>query len=229
MLFDLQSRRRRTGVKIIYLLLAVLMGGGLILFGVGAGNGNGGLLNSFTGNGSGGNSAQNSAVTAALKSAEKKVTADPNSASAWQALMLARYNVAGSGSNYNTTSEAFTASGKAELTQVIAAWDKYSALVKGTPDQSTALLAARAFSTTGDFSGATLAWQDFINTAPTEVKGYECLALTGYAAKKTSLATEAAAKAVALTPKLDQLELKQEFTTVKGSQTDAEEAAAASC
>ena len=52
MLFDLRSRGRRRTVQAVYLGLALLMGGGLVLFGVGAGNGLGGLLNAFTGNGS---------------------------------------------------------------------------------------------------------------------------------------------------------------------------------
>ena len=62
MLFDLRSRGRRRTVQVVYLGLAILFGGGLILFGVGTGSG-GGLLNAFTGNGS--SSSQNSAVTAA--------------------------------------------------------------------------------------------------------------------------------------------------------------------
>ena len=53
MLFDLRSRGRRRTVQVVYLGLAVLMGGGLVLFGVGTGNGVGGLLNAFSGNGSG--------------------------------------------------------------------------------------------------------------------------------------------------------------------------------
>ena len=52
MLFDLRSRGRRRTVQAVYLGLAVLIGGGLVLFGVGAGNGLGGLLNAFTGGGS---------------------------------------------------------------------------------------------------------------------------------------------------------------------------------
>ena len=48
MLFDLRSRGRRRAVRVIYVGLAVLMFGGLVLFGVGAGNGLGGLLNAFT-------------------------------------------------------------------------------------------------------------------------------------------------------------------------------------
>ena len=51
MLFDLRSRGRRTTVRGVYLTLAILMGGGLILFGVGTGVGGGGLLNAFSGGG----------------------------------------------------------------------------------------------------------------------------------------------------------------------------------
>ncbi len=39
MLFDLRSRGRRRTVQFVYLGLAILLGGGLVLFGVGAGNG----------------------------------------------------------------------------------------------------------------------------------------------------------------------------------------------
>jgi hypothetical protein len=46
MLFDLQSPGRRTAVKVIYTALAVVMRGGLVLFGVG-GNPSGGLLDAF--------------------------------------------------------------------------------------------------------------------------------------------------------------------------------------
>src|SRR4051794_41673704 len=63
MLFDLQGKRRRV-VQATYLILAILMGGGLILFGVGSGNISGGLFDAITGkdsnSGGGGNSAGNS-------------------------------------------------------------------------------------------------------------------------------------------------------------------------
>ncbi len=82
MLFDLRSRGRRRTVQAVYLGLAVLMGGGLILFGVGAGNGFGGILNAFTGNGSGNN--QKQVVSQQEKQALAAVKANPNSAAAEQ-------------------------------------------------------------------------------------------------------------------------------------------------
>ncbi len=49
MLFDLRGRGRRRTVRVIYGGLALLIGAGLVFFGVGAGVGGGGLLNSLTG------------------------------------------------------------------------------------------------------------------------------------------------------------------------------------
>ncbi|HEY4830836.1 MAG TPA: hypothetical protein VIH85_28975, partial [Solirubrobacteraceae bacterium] len=68
MLFDLRSRGRRRTVQAVYLFLALLIGGGLVLFGVGAGNGFGGLLNAVTGSSGSG---QTQAVSSAEKTAIK--------------------------------------------------------------------------------------------------------------------------------------------------------------
>src|ERR1700746_2816495 len=115
MLFDLRSRGRRRTVQAVYLGLAIVLGLGLVLFGVGAGNGLGGLLNAFTGNGSGSN--QSSVVSAQETSALKAVKADPNSAAAWSQLLQARWSTAGQSGNYNSTTGTFTASGKKKLAE----------------------------------------------------------------------------------------------------------------
>ena len=50
MLFDLRGSGRRRTVKIVYIALAFLMGGGLVLFGIGGGGGiSGGLVDAITG------------------------------------------------------------------------------------------------------------------------------------------------------------------------------------
>ena len=51
MLFDLQGKRRRV-VQVTYLGLAILMGGGLVLAGIGS-DASGGLLDAFKGGGGG--------------------------------------------------------------------------------------------------------------------------------------------------------------------------------
>ena len=49
MLFDLRSRGRRRVIKVIYTMLALLLGGGLVLFGIG-GDVQGGLFDAFSQN-----------------------------------------------------------------------------------------------------------------------------------------------------------------------------------
>ena len=68
MLFDLRSSGRRRTIKVIYVTLAFLMGGGLILFGIGGGTSlNGGLFDAFSGN-SGGGAATSSRVATPIPS-----------------------------------------------------------------------------------------------------------------------------------------------------------------
>src|SRR5947199_6291455 len=107
MLFDLRSRGRRRTVQVVYLGLALLMGGGLILFGVGAGNGFGGILNAFTGNGS--SSGQKQVVSQAEKTALRETRLNPNNPTAWADLVQARWTNANQGNNYDSTTATFTA------------------------------------------------------------------------------------------------------------------------
>ncbi len=111
-LFDLRSRGRRRTVQAVYLSLAILMGGGLVLFGVGTGSGIGGLLNAFTGSGSG--NQQNQVISQQEKAAVRQTKLTPNSAAAWAALVSARYDNASS-SGFNPTTSTYTAAGKKEL------------------------------------------------------------------------------------------------------------------
>src|SRR2546421_1306427 len=110
MLFDLRSRGRRRTVQAVYLGLALLMGGGLVLFGVGAGNGFGGILNAFTGGGGGG--AQQQQVSQQEKTALRETRLRPTDPTAWADLVQARWSNAGQGSNFNASTGTFTASGR---------------------------------------------------------------------------------------------------------------------
>jgi len=76
MLFDLQGKRRRM-VQVVYLTLAILMGGGLVLFGIG-GDVQGGIFDAFTGEGGNSNSG-NSVIEKRVDSNEKKLKATPQS------------------------------------------------------------------------------------------------------------------------------------------------------
>ena len=213
MLFDLRSRGRRRTVQAVYLGLAVLMGGGLILFGVGAGNGFGGILNAFTGNGSG--NSQKQVVSQQEKQALAAVKADPNNAAAWGQLVSARSTSAtGNSKNFDQNTGQFTDSGKKELRLATQAWQKYVTLVK-TVDTTVAIQAARAYAYLGDYKNSAAAWEKETLAAPNEAKGYQCLAATAYAAQQTRKGDLAAAKAVSLAPKVQQLTIKQALQKAK--------------
>src|SRR5690348_16961313 len=119
MLFDLRSRGRRRTVQAVYLALALLIGGGLVLFGVGTGSGNGGLLNAFNG----GSSSSRPAVSQAEKAALRQTHLNPTSASAWGALVQARYEAAGQ--DQDQTTGQFTAAGQTKLREAGQAWQRY--------------------------------------------------------------------------------------------------------
>lgn len=221
MLFDLRSRGRRRTVQAIYLSLAVLMGGGLVLFGVGTGTGGGGLLNAFNGGGSN----QKQVVSQEDKTALAQVKADPNNAAAWGNLLQARWTTAGQGNDYNTSTSSFTAAGKTELTNAVTAWQHYLSLTK-SPDPDLGVLAARAYTALGNYAGAASAWGVETQADPSESKGFECQAVTAYAAKDTRLGDLAAAKALTLLPKSQQATIKSSFQQASKTPSSAAQLAA---
>jgi hypothetical protein len=220
MLFDLRSRGRRRTVQAVYLMLAILLGGGLVLFGVGAGNGLGGLLNAFNGGGS--TSGQKSVVSAQEKSAIKATQLNPNNAQAWADLIQARWTSAGQGSNFNASTGQFTASGLNELKLASQDWQKYLKLTKN-PDPNLAVLAARAYAGQQNYAGEASAWDIETLADPSAVKGYECLAVSAYAAGQTRVGDLAEAKAVTLVPKAQQTLLKQSINQAKTTPSVAQQ------
>jgi len=212
MLFDLRHRGRRRTVQVVYLGLAVLMGGGLVLFGVGSGTSGGGLLNGLTGNGSG--SAQGQVISQQEKAALKQTRLTPNNPNAWAALVSARWESASSGNDFNSATSSFTASGVKELAATTAAWTRYLQLTK-KPDPNLATLAAEAYGRLGNYPGEASAWEIQAAANPNVARGYECLAASAYAAKQTRKGDLALAKALTLVPKLSRANLKTEIESAK--------------
>jgi hypothetical protein len=220
MLFDLRSRGRRRTVQAVYLFLALLIGGGLVLFGVGAGNGLGGLLNGLTGSGS--NSGQQSAVSQAEKNAIKATQRNPTSAAAWSNLVQARWSNARSNSAYiDSSTGQFTAAGNKELTTLGQDYQRYKALVK-QPDANVAILAARAYQYLGNYSAASNAWSDITAANPNQATAFECLAANAYAANNTRIGDLASAKALSLVPKAQRTLLQSNINKAKTDPTVAQ-------
>jgi hypothetical protein len=223
MLFDLRSRGRRRAVQVIYAGLAVLMFGGLVLFGVGAGNGVGGLLNAFTGGGSSG--PQNQVVSQAVRNAQKQANAHPSSQAAWAQLIQSQYVAASQGSNVNSATGTYTSSGKALLQDATRSWQHYVTLTH-TPRADIAILVARAYGQLGHYSGEANAWEMYTLTQPNTAKGFECLAAAAYAAKQTRKANLAAARALSLVGRqqpVEKLTVKQTLQEAKVSPLVAQE------
>jgi hypothetical protein len=212
MLFDLRSRGRRRTVQGVYLFLAILLGGGLVLFGVGAGNGLGGLLNAFNGGGS--SSGQKAVVSQQEKNAIRAAQVSPNSAQAWANLVQARWTAAGQGANFNSSTGQFTASGLNELKQATQDWQRYLQLTKN-PDPNLAVLAARAYAGQQNYAGEASAWDIETLADPSAAKGFECLAVSAYAAGQTRKGDLATTKALTLVPKAQQTLLKQSINQAK--------------
>ena len=93
MLFDLRGPGRRRTVKIIYITLAFLMGGGLVLFGIGGGAAPGGLVDAIP---QGGPATAATTAVQQEEAAPAKARANPTAAN-WAALARARFSLANDG------------------------------------------------------------------------------------------------------------------------------------
>jgi hypothetical protein len=214
MLFDLQSPGRRTGVKVIFTLLAVLMGGGLVLFGIG-GNTSGGLFDAFK---SGNGSSTSDVFKKNLSSAQKRVDTNPQNAAAWANLAKVRYQAARSGSGFDEAQGTFTANGKKDLAGVARAWDRYMSLKPAKADDSTALLMVQAFGPTGlgDYKKAVSAMEVVLESREPAVGLYVQYAGLSYLAGQTRKGDLAAKKAEDLAPTKDQKDqIKQTIEQTK--------------
>jgi hypothetical protein len=220
MLFDLRSRGRRRTVQAVYLGLAILIGGGLVLFGVGTGSGNGGLLNAF---GGGGSNQQGALIDAAEKNALKQTQKNPSDPAAWAALETARYQNASSGGGFDTNANTYTAAGKKELAKAMVAWQKYLTLTKN-PSNDLAIFAGNAYATLGDYANSATAWEYASQADPTAAKSFVCLAMTAYAAQQTRKGDLAAAKAASLVPKANRKAITAQITLAKTQPTVAQTA-----
>ncbi|MDX6666588.1 MAG: hypothetical protein QOG68_2794 [Solirubrobacteraceae bacterium] len=221
MLFDLRGAGRRNTVRAIYLGLAILMGGGLVLFGVGGSVG-GGLLNAI--DNKGGSSGANT-FAARVKKLETRVRVNPADAPAWAELARARYQETSTGDNYDQSTSTFTAKGKAKLSEVEAAWDKYIALNPPKPNPDVANLMVQAFGPAGlnQLDKAVAAMEIVVDARkPATAALYGQLAQLAYLAGQTRKGDLSSQKAVQLAPKDQKAQLKQTLASFKSQAISAQ-------
>jgi len=213
MLFDLRGRGRRRAVQGIYLSLAILMGGGLVLFGVGGAT-SGGLLDAFKADS--GSQNVSDVFKQRVDKAEAAVKANPQSAAAWAELTRVRYQQAGTGDGFDQNNGVFTDKGKDELRQTEAAWNKYVSLTD-KPDDTVASLMVQAFGQAGlnEPDKAVSAMEIIIDNRQATAPMYVQLAALAYQAGQTRKAELASKKALELTPKDDREQIKAQLQAAR--------------
>jgi hypothetical protein len=213
MLFDLKGKRRRV-IQVTYVALALLMGGGLVLFGVG-GNVQGGLLDAFTGKG-GSNTSGNPIVEKRLKESEARLKANPNDQQALKEVTRARFQLAGNDVNPNTG--LYGPKARPNLERAAAAWQRYVATNPNPPDPSLARVMLQVYSEFG-LNRPREAAQAAELVAKQESTSSTYLALARYAALAgdRSKSDEAGKRALALAPASQKKVVKQQVDHLKAA------------
>jgi tetratricopeptide (TPR) repeat protein len=211
MLFDLRGRGRRRTIQAIYLTLAILMGGGLILFGIGGGT-TGGFLDYFRDNNGG---STTDTFSKQVKAAERKVRLNPKDAAGWVALARLHAQIAGSGENYDQTKGAFTERARPELAKAATAWKRYLALDPKKPDPLAANIMVRVLEGLNELPDAVAAEEIVVESQPANANLYYQLAVLAYAAGQTRKGDLSAQKAISLAPKDQRADFKQQLDSAK--------------
>jgi cytochrome c-type biogenesis protein CcmH/NrfG len=202
MLFDLRGKRRRA-VQATYLILAILMGGGLVLFGIGGSGGN--IFDAF--DSSSGDSG-NEQLEKRIDRLETKLQTSPNDAVTLAALVKANYQVAVSQTPSGTT--AIPEEGKDDLRKAGQYWERYVTASNSEPSPDLAKYALNVYSPEGLNQPAKAKEAVRILAADAnDAQTYLLLVQYATAAKDTRTAKLAAQKAVELAPKNQRKEVEK--------------------
>ena len=194
MLFDLRGRRRRA-VQVTYLLLALLMGGGLVLFGIG-GDVSGGLVDAFKSGDSGGD---NSQLEERIERNEKRLAASPANEVLLAALV--RDNFALASARLESGATEFPPEAKADLRKASTYWVRYVDAVD-KPSDSLARLALQIYDPAGlDQPKQAQRAMQIVAERQNDFQAYLALVQRAVTAGDTRTADLAGQKAVDLAPK----------------------------
>ncbi|MEA2138468.1 MAG: hypothetical protein QOG56_1618 [Solirubrobacteraceae bacterium] len=216
MLFDLRGRGRRRTVQAIYLSLALLMGGGLVLFGIGSSTSGGGILDAVVGDGSSGSSATET-IDKRIKAAIRRTRATPNEPAVWAELARLRYQRAGI-DGIGADDATYTDKGKQKLRLATQAWERHLALDPKQPNVRAARLMVQAYAKTGlDQPAKAVQAMQIVTAAekPPSSNLYAQLAQLAYQALDMRTGDLAADRAVELANKSDKKPLREALDRVK--------------
>lgn len=207
MLFDLRGKRKRL-IQVVYASLALLMGGGLVFFGIGSGA-QGGLFDAFGGDSSGGDPQFDEQA----KRIEAKLRTDPKNEQLLAQLVRARYTAGNSQVEFDpaTGAPSLTEGAVQDFALSAEAWQRYIKLKPPNPNPNVASLAAKALFTGAatatsvsefktSINGAVSAQEIFAEARP-NLGSYVTLAQYAYFAGDSTTAEEAGGKAKQQAPK----------------------------
>jgi hypothetical protein len=220
MLFDLKGRRRRV-VQGTYLTLAVLMGAGLVLFGIGSST-SGGLGDLFSGGG--GSNKGSDVVQKKIDAAEKQLQVNPRNAAALGDVIRGHYQLASANADPNTG--VFSKDARDDLQQAADTWQRYLGTKPKKIDLGLGRVMVQAYSGLAQLSSssqatATRYWGGAAEAseliAGQQQNPANYIALVQYAtlAGQTGKADLAGKRAIALAPKGQRKAVQQQVTQAK--------------
>ena len=214
MLFDLRGAGRRTTIKIVYLSLAILMGGGLVLFGIG-GDVSGGLFDAFSER-----NATSDTGTGRyedrVREAQRETQANPRNAAAYAELARARYQLANAGDNLDQQAGQFSAEGKRQLGLAAQAWERHLALEPDKPDDGVASLMVNTYGPIGlNEPAKAVSAQEVISEARPTSATFANLAILAYQAGQTRKGDLATDQAIERADADDRKTLRAELKSAK--------------
>ena len=214
MLFDLRGSGRRTTIKAVYLTLALLMGGGLVLFGIG-GEVSGGLFDALSEN-RGSSSVSDERFRDRAVEAQRAAEANPQDAEAWADVARARFQYASAGDFFDQNTGQFTAEGKAQLQAASQAWERHLAVAEDSPDDRVATIMVQAYSQAGlNEPEKAVRAQEIITEVRPKDSTFATLAVLAYQAGQTRKGDLATKEALALAEDDDRNTLKSELEAAK--------------
>ena len=230
MLFDLRSGKRRRIVQIVFAALAATFLIGFLGFGVGVGNGPGGIFDAL-GLGNSGSGSTSPAFSQQISSAEARLAKNPKDEKAL--LNVARYRYLSGQAQLGappspTAPPTVTDASRSEFVTAVDAWNRYLKVAK-KPDPGVASQIAQAFVYLNDATGAARAEAIFAKARPSG-NTYGTLALYLYANGDLKAGDAAAKRAVSLATGGTKAQIKKQLASLakRARQFKQAQAAAAS-
>ena len=214
MIFDLKSGKRRRVVQVVFGALAVIFFVSFVGFGVGSGNGAGGIFDAL---GLGGSSnSSDPQYDQQIEDAQDDLEANPTNGGAVAALLTAYYQSAGTGITRDETTgqQSISDGARTDLEKAAQAWADY---LKANPDRvsvDAAVGAVQVFILLNDAQNAATAQQVVADAQKTSTAYYQ-LVLYLYAANKIDAGDKAAQQAVDAANPEDRKALQKQLDSLR--------------